>query len=285
MNEQQALVVARLPLAIRAIAPGEGFTRMDIPQNEGMHTGGPFLSPDGRAVWKPLDGRPHPDAQYHLPTREDSVLHLMEGIVGFPKNWRVEDANERRWLVRKVAYVVPETYERVMLTLDVVLQVEQAVRALNAKKWEVNDPLRVAIDPDTYDPFLLDLSSACPGKGLDAPLAYRANDALLFERWAQEVAGYDGLVAFRRCARKVVRSIEWFEGPYGRTHTWVYGSEHRPINAGLASIPDAVFVPSDWEKTGVHTWVITPNVLSDDLVAGYQLRWGYGPIVYEEAPS
>lgn len=283
MSEEQALTV-RLPLAIRASAPGEGFTRMQIPAGEGMHTGGVYLSPGGQKVWKPLDGRPDPDAAYHLPTQEDIVLSLMAGTVGFPKNWRVEVANDRRWLVRKLAYVIPETYERSMLTLDMVLQVEQALRALNAKKWELNDPLRVAIDPDTYEPFLLDLSSARPGKGLEAPLAFRANDALLFERWASEVAGFEELVLYRCAARNVVHSINWFEGPYGKTHHWVYGSEHRPISASWASIPDAVYAPAVWAETGVHTWVVTPGVLGNDLVSSYQLRWGYGPIVYEETP-
>lgn len=283
MSEQTALTL-RLPLTIRDVTPGAQFTRLSIPVSEGMHTGGVYLSPDGQEVWKPLDGRPHPDAQYHLPTREDTVLQLMEGTVGFPKNWRVEVANGRRWLVRKGAYVIPETYETGMLTLDVILQVEQAVRALNAKKWEVNDPLRVAIEQDTYDPFLLDLSSACPGRGPEAPLAYRADDARLFERWASEVAGFDGLVALRGHARKVVHSIEWALGPYGKTHSWVYASEHHPMQASWARIPDAVYVPSAQERTGVLTWVVTPGPLSEDLIAGYQLCWGYGPIMYGEAP-
>ncbi len=282
MSEEKMLQ-ARLPIALRSVSPGEGFTRMEIPEREGGHTGGVYLAPDGQEVWKPLDGRPDADADFHLPTHEETVLRLMAGTVGFPQNWRVEEADGRRWLVRKLACIIPETYERIMLTLDTVLQVERAVRALNAKKWVLNGELRVAIDPDTYEPFLLGLATVQPGKGPEAPLLRQANDFLLFERWASEVAGFEGLILLRRAARKVARSIDWLEGPYGKTHAWVYGSEYRPIDSTWASIPDAVYLHADKAATGVWTWVVVPEPMSDDLLDRYQLRWGYGPVRYEES--
>ena len=274
------MLQASLPLLLRSMAPGEGFTRMEMPTSEGQHTGGVYLSPDGQEVWKPLDGRPEPGASFHLATHEEVVLALMAGRTGFPKNWRVEEANGRRWLVRKLAYPVPEVYERIMLTLDVVLQVEQAVRALNGKKWVLGSDLRVAIDADTYEPFLLGLATVQPGKGPEASLLRQANDSTLFERWASEVAGYGALVLYRRAARGVVRSADWLEGPYGQSHRWVYASERRPIDSSWADIPGAVYVPSSWEATGVWTWVVVPGPLGDDLADRYQLRWGYGPIQY-----
>jgi hypothetical protein len=140
-----------------------------------------------------------------------------------------------------------------------------------------------SFDPDTSEPFLLDLSAACPGRGMEAPRAFRADDTLLFERWAEEVAGFDGLVAFRRSARRVVQSIAWIEGPYGKTHNWVYCSCHRMLDDGEISSGEAVCVPADWSKTGVPTWVVASEALPDDLVERYQLHWGYGPILYEEA--
>lgn len=275
----------RLPLSLREVSPGDGFARLALPPGEGLRTGGPFLSPDGQEVWKPLDARPGPEADYLVPTREETVLHLMAGTVGFPVNWRVEVAKGRRWLVRMLAYPVPEVYERGMLTLEVVLQVEQAVRALNGKQWVLLSDLRVAIDADTYEPFLLGLSTALPGIGPETSLTGQANDSILFERWASEVAGFEALVLYRRAAHSVVHSADWLAGPYGQSHRWVYGSEYRPIDSTWASIPDAVYVPSSWKATGVHTWVVVPGPLSNDLADRYQLRWGYGPVQYEESGS
>ena len=264
---------ARLPLLVRGIAPGEGFTAMGLPAGEGQHTGGVYLSPDGEDVWKPLDGCPAPGAGFHLATHEETVLRLMAGVVGFPENWRVEEAGGRRWLVRKLAYPVPEVYEREQVALDAVLQVEQAVRALNSKHWGLGSALRVAVDGDTYEPFLLGLATAQQVRGAD--------DAPRFERWASDVAGYESLVLYRRAARTVVETPDWLARPYGSSHRWVYGSEYRPINSTWASIPDAVYVDSSWGATGVWTWVVVPGPLAPELADGYQLRWGYGPVQYE----
>jgi hypothetical protein len=49
MNEDKMLP-ARLPLLLRSIAPGEEFTRMELPTSEGQHTGGIYLTPDGQEV-------------------------------------------------------------------------------------------------------------------------------------------------------------------------------------------------------------------------------------------
>ena len=54
------------PLSLGDVTPGDGFTRMEMPLTpkgypEGIHTGGPFLSPDELTVWKPLDCRPYLD--------------------------------------------------------------------------------------------------------------------------------------------------------------------------------------------------------------------------------
>jgi len=275
------MIEARLPLLLRWTAPGPEFVRLAIPGREGFHTGGPFLSPDGNEVWKGLDGRPLPDVPFHLPTNEETVLHLMADTSGFPANWRVEVANGRRWLVRKVAPVVPETYSPQWLTLDQVLHVEQALRSLNAKRWRLGDHLRVAIDPDTEEPFILDLSAAVLGGGPEAPRISQANDAALFERWASEVAGFGGLVLFRRDARQVVSGMAWINGPYGKTHRWVYASRTRPLERSWASIPDAVYLDADWNKTGVWTWVVVPVPLGEEVAGRYQLQYGHGPIPYE----
>lgn len=271
--KQQDPCERRLPLALREVSPGEGFTRLSLSLGDGHRNGGVFLSPDGQDVWKPLDARPEQEAAYLVRTNEEEVLRLMAGRPGFPANWRIEEARGRRWLVRKRTHVVPEDFQPDWLSLEHILLVEQAVRALNAKRWSLGAPVRVAIDPERYDPFLLGLSAARPDE--------RPDDAERFERWAEEVAGFDALAQLRRHARAVLQSTVWQSSPYANTHAYVYASGHRPIDSSWARIPDAVYVPADWKTTGVWTWVVAPGPLEPALVEGYELQWGFAPIAYE----
>lgn len=274
--------IERLPLALGDIAPGERFTRMTIPAKEGLHTGGPFLSPDGTEVWKPLDGCPYPKAGYRVATQEDVVLELMAGTIGFPRNWHVKDAGGRRFLVRKYAAVIPETFEASRVTQEHVLHVEQALRALNAKYWTIGDPLKVAIDPETQEPFVLDLSIAHHMGSPAASSIYKANDSRAFERWASEVVGHPLIVKLRGDARHVVHHIGWVL-EHGQRHWWVYGSRTHPMNELWpgANIPDAIYIPADAHDTGMQSWVVVPAQLSDALISRYRLTWGWAPIVYE----
>lgn len=277
-NEEQ---FERLPLALGDITPGGGFTRMVIPVEEGRHTGGPFLSPDGTEIWKPLDARPYPNADYRLVTQEDIVLELMAGTIGFPRNWWIQQAHGRRFLVRKRAWVIPETFEVAQVTKAHVLQIEQALRRLNAKYWTIDDPLKVAIDLETKEPFVLDLSNAHTMGSPAASPPYKANDSWRFERWANEVVAHTQIVKLRGDARHVVHQIRWVR-EHGRRHWWVYGSqrlmdEHWPGTA----IPDAIYVPADEQETGMRSWVVVPVQLSDALASHYHLVWGWAPVVYE----
>jgi hypothetical protein len=194
-----------LDISLGDVAPGPGFTRMPQSPLEGRHTGGPFFCPSGREVWKPLDCLPYPNAEYRLPTREAEVLELMAGKPGFPRNWRVEVANGRRFLVRKLACVIGETFETTSVTRAHVSLIEQAIRALNSRYWEVGEVvgkvLKGAIDPDTDEPFILDLSNASVRK--HAPEKLYADDQFLFEQWAWQFDAGRPLVSLRRSARRV----------------------------------------------------------------------------------
>lgn len=275
-----------LPLTLGDVTPGDGFVRMELAPLEGLHTGGPFFCSGTREVWKPLDCLPFPNAEHRRPTREAEVLELMAGLPGFPRNWRVEGANGRRFLVRKLAYVIPETFERASLTLEHIAVVEQAIRTLNSLYWEVGETiLKVAIDPNTEEPFILDLSNA--GVRRDAPEKPYADDLFLFEQWAWQFDAGKALVSLRRSARKVVRSARWLLTPHGMTHTFVYGSPTCPMDDRWpgTSIPNAIYVPTDVQTTSIHTWVVVPAPLSEEIVAHYQLRRGWAPIVYDQKLS
>ena len=172
--------MSTLPIEIRDVAPGSGFTRLDGKTNDGLpdgvHTGGVWVSPDGAEYWKPLDGRPWANADYHVSTREAECLDVMAGEPAFPRNWRVEEAgmvtvddatHTRCWLVRGKAWVVPDDWPACRQTgpadalrLEHVLEVERGLRLLNARGWTVGDSLKVAFDREGR-PFILDLSCAC----------------------------------------------------------------------------------------------------------------------------
>lgn len=51
----------------------------------------------------------------------------------------------------------------------------------------------------------------------------------------------------------------------------VYGSPMRPMSSSWARIPDAVFMQSDKQSTGYHTFVAVPVVLGQEVVDRYEL--------------
>lgn len=256
------------PLEYHSVAPGAEFTQ----RLAGEHTGGPFVSPDGEELWKPLDCLPYPNALHRVATREDEILELLADTPGFPRNWRVEQANGRGFLVRKRAYLAPEEEA---LRLEQILHIEEALLTLNGARWTLNDRLQVAIDPDTYEPFVLDLSAACPMTWAD--------DWRRFQDWAQALGATD-LIALRQHARHAVGSASWRrEHP---DHQWIYGSWHRPYGPFFPGkdIPGALYVDANKGITDFHTWVIVPAPLAPEIVARYQLRLGWRPIVYRTDP-
>lgn len=291
-----------LPLAIRDVAPGPGFTRAPQAQGEGIHTGGVWVSPNGKEYWKPLDGRPYMNAEVHLPTREAECLELMLGEPGFPGNWWVEEAGEvvsggrvyrRRWLVRSEARLLPD--EDIPTSLEEhVLPIEQGLRRLNERGWTLGDRLAVACcdptDPIARGvPFILDLSSAHP---FHDPLD-RSGDSGAFFRWA-ESCGFGGLVKLRRAGREVIDLFRVHNDPtwpqYNRdgkmvadlSYRHVYASRNRPISAAWARIPHAHYQDADdYREHRVHTWVITSEPLDEETQRAYELTWAWSPVERE----
>lgn len=271
-----------LPIEIRDVAPGSGFTRLDGKTNDGLpdgvHTGGIWVNPDGAEYWKPLDGRPWANAEYHVPTREAECLEMMTGEPAFPRNWQTRSAGRivvdrvvyiRRWLVRGKAWVVPDDWPADALRLEHVLEVERGLRLLNAQSWTIGDSLKVAFDREGR-PFILDLSCAWPDS--------QADDEWRFLRWA-EAMGFERLVRLRQKARHLVSSLE-FADEHGHDywHGHVYASRNRPISGVWASIPNAIYVEAGYAETNVWTWVVVPRLLDDETVRRYELTWAWSPI-------
>lgn len=296
------------PRAIRNVSPGEGFTRIHttgldgLP--EGAHTGGVWLSPDGKEVWKPLDGGNAHDGD-HESTLEDVCLGVMVGEVGFPHNWRVEvgapfyapgplsvpkewknckdtgwqlgdkHCYYRRWLVRPCCLVVGSDMPFSELESETWETVEAAVRALNARGWELGDSLALAYDKNVpHNPyFILDLSCAHP--------TYYENsawdDEWRFNTWLTQ-AGYDDVRKFREAGKRLITSLVFAkENDIPFSWKWAYACRHRPFPQEYELGRPARTVPGSWEEDKVYTWIVCDGPLSDDVVAGFGLTLAWHP--------
>lgn len=267
--------IREYPLSIRDVAPHPEAVRLTGTNPDGtpngFHTGGAWLWND--EVWKPLDGRPFANCEHHYSTQEDEVLELMADKPLFPRNWRVAEANGRRFLVRQKAHIVEDFTD---LDDKQVLQVEQAVRFLNAAGWEIGDPITLALDPKTYRLFIVDLSNAHPRTGTGA---FAADDSWRIESFFK-MAGREWFAKFRRNAHEAACGLEFFEQlKRGYAHT--YASFNRPIDGGWASIDDVLYIHTEkanWPEAKPHTWVISKSPLDDETLRRYELRWGWSPV-------
>jgi hypothetical protein len=179
-----------LPLAIRDIPPAPDATRLTernaYGYDEGLHTGGAWLYAGD--VFKPLDGRPYANANFHVHTQEAKVLREMAGTPLFPVNWRMIRIKGRNFIVRPYSLVWPYNLH---LTRADAAMVVVAVAALNKRGWEVNDWITLGKDP-TGTLFLLDLSAA-QFRSPQNPRAFRADDRDRVERFL-ETCGYKDLM-------------------------------------------------------------------------------------------
>lgn len=263
------------PLSIRDVSPHPEAIRLtginpDGTPN-GFHTGGAWLI--NGEVWKSLDGRPFANCPNHYSTEEDVVLEEMADRPLFPRNWRVEEVNGRRFLVRKEAHVIDDFSD---LDEREILKVEQAVRTLNATGWEVGDPITLAKERKSYQLFILDLSNAHKMKGSGA---FAANEEWRIHKLFEQ-ANLHWYVNLRTHARHVLTNIDFFERKRdGYIH--VYASFNRPIDGMWASIPNALYIHTEkanWLEGMPHTWVVCKSLLDNEIIRRYELRWGWSPI-------
>lgn len=271
-----------LPLSIRDVPPhpdAERLTgrRQDGLQN-GFHTGGAWLW-EGE-VYQPLDGRPYANADYHTPLPDvERCLTLMAGNPLFPKNWRVEELNSRRFLVRKQAYVVSDPHK---LTKANLLKVEAGIRELNRNNWEVGDEIQLAFDRDLMELFITDLSACHPQQG---GAAFAADEEWRVMRLFKS-AGYEPLAKLREHGRHALYSIFFMEDKFGidvRDYNFIYASLKRPLSRVWATLPDTAYVaynwePPSWQTMQPHTWILSPEPLPAEKVYDYKLslaweRW------------
>lgn len=293
-----------LPLALGDVSPGPDFKRMGTtirPDGlyDGLHCGGAWLTPDELEVWKPLDARPYPNAGVRYPTDEDRCLTEMAGKPGFPLNWRVEERNGRRWLVRPRCYLWPQDKDVLPHPeLEVFLMVEEALRAMNAAGWEYGDLPQLAYDPTISEWFLLDCSAAFkPDKW-----QMDNGDEWRIPRWF-ELMGLEWLARLRRRGRHLANVIQMpllypleardlclgncfypCSDDEQRRYRYIYASRNRPMSALWARIPKPEhskgvrYIDGEMGKWPVvYTWAVSDFALDDETIFQYELTLAYRP--------
>ena len=57
----------------------------------------------------------------------------------------------------------------------------------------------------------------------------------------------------------------------------VYGSPMRPMSSAWARIDGAVFIPSNKQQSGYHSYVAVPQLLDAEVAGRYELEFVSGP--------
>jgi len=277
----------QLPLSIRDTKPHPDAVRLTgthangIP--DGVHTGGAWLH-DGW-VYKPLDGRPYANAEFHMATLEAECLDECKDIPLFPSNWRVEEIRGRKFLIRRKAYILNRDKEWEKVDRELALQVEWSIREANRRRWEISDYITIGFDKTLYRKnkppyFIVDLSTAHKVEG-----NWHADDYHYIKNFFNS-HGFERLSLLRQNAAEAsttarMKALIDSDDRYTKDHRHVYASFNRPIDALWASIDKAVYVHTDnpnWSTMTPHTWVITPYELSQETLDRYELTWGWSPV-------
>lgn len=246
-------------LEIGNIAPANCIP-LEIPPHEGIHTGGIWYNPKTDEVFKPLDVRPYANAPVRVDSEEEIALSSLTHLPGFPRNWRVEESNGRRWLVRPRCKIYGRD-----LSVDrpIAIEVMGAIIGANLAGWELNEiNLTVALDPDGHN-FILDLSAA----------TYRhdANDNFALENWLCAVGHSDVWKCWHQgYVIKCDAAIAHYEEAdflFGPTPLYVYEAPY----------PDIAGVEGEHHKTGERRW-ISPQFEAGAIA---QLCWTNDPVALQ----
>ena len=263
-----------------AITPGPGFTKLtprpyrNMP--EGIHTGGPWLSPDGQTVWKLRYGGGWKNSQIEIePTEEADCMLVCQGEPGFlPRRaWYDTWSNDWPWLVKPLMRVVEEGEK---IERKTALTIERAVRTLNELGWVLNDTLRIAFFEGK--PVILDLSSAAPWN--KPKLWHWYNDQSYVNACFRQ-HGHARLADLREAAASI-----WFDTPLleradasaGLTH--VYATDC--IDCDLP--PGVEFILAR-EGKPCKGWVLSPCPIEDEFVFKYELELVTAPLVDRRPPT
>lgn len=260
------------PLSLVDVPPGEGATRFTGVRldgsPDGVHTGGVWFM--GEEAWKPTDCLPNPGCDYRVLTGELEALTALAGQPLFPKNWEYRERNGRGWIVRPISYVFGQS-DLVKLDTEQLAEVKAGLQNANRLGWEVGDDIAIALDPNDYSLFVVDMSAATKCTVSDGWTAGAANDETRFYSFARRL-GFD-LICDRRLAsyEALLRAYRELDVTYEPDHC--YGSYWRPVSRLWASrLPsDAILLDDRRSEVIPHTWVFTSGPIDPAVVASYEL--------------
>ena len=282
----------------RSVNPDKGFKHMGTTvradgRPDGFHTGGVWLTPDETKVYKPLTAWPCANATERYPTDEAECLAVMSGKPGFlPRDaWHIELLRDQWWLVMPRLLFWPQNID-VMLhpTMEHLLLIESAVRAMNAAGWLYNDSPQLAYYQGT--PVLMDFSNAHRPTTWDQGY----NDEFRMARWWQDM-GHEDISLLRRRGKHIrhaVRLPEFCdpkEEPFiphdlanvpsredRSTYEHIYASQYRPMTAAWGPREGIVYLNADEQKEPrVYTWLACDHELPADLVNSLGLTMAWVP--------
>lgn len=264
-----------------ALTPGPGFVKLtprpyrNLP--EGIHTGGPWLSPDGQTVWKLAYGGCWVNSAIEIgPTDEAACMRACAGEPGFlpARAWYTTwGENGWPWIVKPFMRVVEEGEK---IERKTALTIERGIRALNELGWVLNDTLRIAFFEGK--PAILDLSTARPWNK-PALWGYYNDQSYVNSMFRRH--GQDRLADLREAASSI-----WFDTPLleradasaGLTH--VYATDC--IDCDLP--PGVEFILAR-EGKPCKGWVLSPSPIEDEFVFKYELEWVTAPMVDRRPPT
>jgi hypothetical protein len=264
----------KMSIEIRDVSPGAGAVRLTGNRagggSEGFHTGGAWLYQN--KVWKPLDGRPYGNADFHIETEEEACLTALQGKLLFPKNWEIKEVNSRRFLVRDLVPTFPNGSLR--LSLNDIYEIEKGLIEMNRLKWEVNDDLVIGKDRSNRL-FIVDLSAAqyTTGSGAQA-----ADDSLHFNKLCEQ-AGFREIPALKAAARELSVQVTFNRnfketGINRRDIKYFYSSESKvdikntvDLTYLISSIP-----PKDRQVASKYFWIGSTKPLSNQDIRVHKMH-------------
>ena len=261
-------------LSIRDVSPTSDAVKMKSAPDDGIHTGGCWLM--GERVYKPLDARPYMNADFHVPTLEAEMLAAFADDTTFtmcPKNWEVEELNGRRWLVRDKAIIVGQdvTFDEAEIDLPFLRVIENAIRYINSKGWQINDSIQIAVDESDGSYFLYDLSNASRNPNADDSAAIRS---LYQEAGAKSVLALLANSTPALAEATLKRGIKV---------NYIYASMSRPLSSWFRPegiersqycLIHSTATPS-FQQSVPHTWICSEVMFADKQVESYELTLAY----------
>lgn len=259
-----------------AVSPGLDFIKLTAPKYrglpEGYHTGGPWIAPGGKEVWKLQHGGCWVNSAIELaPTQEAECMAAMAGEPGhLPRGaWSTFQALDGwTWIVKPM---MPVLEDGDFLGRSEALTIERGVRAMNELGWVLQDAVRVAFYQGQF-PVILDLSTARPWAKPSTWGYY--NDQSYVNRLMRH-HGQERMADLREAVHSIwnVESIwrrhEW--RPFEQWYIYAGDAHASAVRSGDVHVIQAIDAPC-------ANWIISKTPLDNALILAFDLELVAAPL-------